>query len=69
MILVLFFVGLTMSVHAQTVTITQVTGINSEGRATEQAKAILEKAYQRIGITVKWFPLPGERALVMTNDG
>ena len=64
--LLLGIIMLPLSVNAQEpLVITVVT----PGIFTETGKIILEEAYKRIGVPIAFKNFPGERALILTNDG
>lgn len=61
-----FFISDYSIAKGNLLTITQVT---LDDPFTESAKNTVRKAYQRIGIHIKFLKLPAERALVMSNKG
>ena len=46
-----------------------VVTVVTKGSFTDAGKRIIEEAYRRIGVPIVFENLPGERALINTNDG
>ncbi len=64
--LLLGIIMLPLPVYAQEPLVITVVTL---GIFTETGKIILEEAYKRIGVPIAFKNFPGDRALILTNDG